>query len=171
MKPRVRRLLFLAALLFALAREGFSQYHVNSWTADNGLPQNAVYSILQTHDGYLWFTTLDGLVRFDGVSFTVFNRSNTKGINSNRFNTLVEDANNNVWIGTDDGGLTRFHDGKFSAYTTEDGLPSNRIRGLSFGPQAGLLVLTQKGPVLWRDEKLVPVVLPGLSQNSIDPYG
>ena len=58
-----------------------SPYNVNHWTVDDGLPQNAVHSILQTRDGYLWFTTLDGLVRFDGVSFTVFSRSNTKGIN------------------------------------------------------------------------------------------
>ena len=32
--------------------------------------------IVQTRDGYLWFTTFDGLVRFDGVRFTVFNKSN-----------------------------------------------------------------------------------------------
>jgi len=40
------------------------QYNFNSWTADDGPPQNSVYAILQTRDGYLWFTTLDGLVRF-----------------------------------------------------------------------------------------------------------
>jgi hypothetical protein len=41
-------------------------YNFSSWTTDDGLPQNSVYAILQTRDGYLWFTTLDGLVRFDG---------------------------------------------------------------------------------------------------------
>ncbi|MBA4121932.1 MAG: hypothetical protein H0X72_05660 [Acidobacteria bacterium] len=51
-----------------------AQYRFDSWTADNGLPQNSVYSIQQTPDGYLWLTTLDGLVRFDGVKFTVFNK-------------------------------------------------------------------------------------------------
>src|SRR5207302_11492032 len=57
-----------------------AQYRFDRWTANNGLPQNAVYSILQTKDGYLWLTTLDGLVRYDGVRFTVFDKSNTKGL-------------------------------------------------------------------------------------------
>ena len=52
----------------------YGQYQIETWTTDNGLPQNTVYSILQTPDGYLWMTTLDGLVRFDGVRFTVFDR-------------------------------------------------------------------------------------------------
>ena len=42
-----------------------------AWTSDDGLPQNSVYSILQTRRGYLWFTTLGGLVRYDGVRFIV----------------------------------------------------------------------------------------------------
>ena len=52
--------------------------------AAQGLPQNTVSALLQTRDGYLWFTTLDGLVRYDGVRFTVFDKSNTKGFNTNR---------------------------------------------------------------------------------------
>ena len=51
-----------------------AQYHVDTWTTVDGLPQNTVYSILQTRDGYIWFTTLDGLVRFDGVRFLIYNR-------------------------------------------------------------------------------------------------
>jgi len=47
-----------------------AQYQVESWTTDNGLPQNTILSIRQTHDGYLWLTTQDGLVRYDGVRFT-----------------------------------------------------------------------------------------------------
>src|SRR5262245_55124617 len=47
----------------------------DSWTTDNGLPQNSVNDILQTRDGYLWLATYGGLVRFDGVRFAVFDRS------------------------------------------------------------------------------------------------
>src|SRR5438045_3012156 len=50
-----------------------AQYHFDVWTTDNGLPQNSVSAILQGRDGFLWFTTNDGLVRYDGVRFTVFN--------------------------------------------------------------------------------------------------
>src|SRR4051812_17032634 len=62
-----------------------AQYRFDSFTTDNGLPQNGVRGITQTPDGYLWFTTFDGLVRFDGVKFTVFDKNNSKGIFSNRF--------------------------------------------------------------------------------------
>jgi ligand-binding sensor domain-containing protein len=62
-----------------------AQYRFDQWTADNGLPQNIVTAIHQTPDGYLWVATLDGLARFDGVRFTVFNKSNTPGLRSNRF--------------------------------------------------------------------------------------
>jgi ligand-binding sensor domain-containing protein len=48
------------------------QYAIDSWTTSNGLPQNSVSSVVQAPDGYLWFATFDGLVRFDGVHFTQF---------------------------------------------------------------------------------------------------
>ena len=62
-----------------------AQYRFDVLNTDNGLPQNSVYSILQTRDGYMWFTTLDGLVRYDGANFFVFNKANSPGIKSNRF--------------------------------------------------------------------------------------
>lgn len=72
--------LVLGCVLLATTVHG--QYQVEFWTTDNGLPQNTVRSILQTRDGYLWLTTLDGLVRYDGVRFTIFNKNNTTGIDS-----------------------------------------------------------------------------------------
>src|SRR5882724_103635 len=82
-----------------------AQYRVDSWTTDNGLPQNVVSAVTQTQDGYLWLTTYDGLVRYDGVRFTVFNKSNSAGLTSNRFSVLFEDDDRTLWIGTIDGGL------------------------------------------------------------------
>ena len=76
-------LLFLHSA-FALA----VQYHVDSWTTENGLPHVAVSDLCQAPEGYLWLATLDGMVRFDGVRFVVFNRSNTPGIAGNRFTSL-----------------------------------------------------------------------------------
>ena len=50
-------------------------YNYGTWTTDEGLPQNSVNSILQTRDGYLWIGTYEGLARFDGVRFRVFNKT------------------------------------------------------------------------------------------------
>src|SRR5882724_9745448 len=111
----MRRFIFLpasAALLILTLSAGSTpaQYRFDSWTTDNGLPQNVVYAVTQTRDGYLWLTTFDGLVRYDGVRFTVFNRSNSKGLTSNRFSALFEDTDGTLWMGTIDGGLIRLRD-------------------------------------------------------------
>src|SRR5262245_33275184 len=92
-RTRVAFRIGLLSVVFALAPTALAQsgpYRIDHWTADSGLPQNSVLSILQTRDGYLWFTTLDGLVRYDGVRFKVFDKGNTAGIGSNRFNRLFE---------------------------------------------------------------------------------
>src|ERR1044072_3968778 len=93
----------LAALFLSLIwlspATAVAQYRFDSWTTDNGLPQNSVRSIIQTRDGYLWLTTFDGLVSFDGVRFKVFDKSNTKGLSTNRFTALYEDKVGTLWAG------------------------------------------------------------------------
>ncbi|HVF29214.1 MAG TPA: two-component regulator propeller domain-containing protein [Pyrinomonadaceae bacterium] len=86
---------------FGSVPASLAQYRFDPWTADDGLPQNIIRAIHQTRDGYLWFSTSDRLVRFDGVRFTVFNKSNSPGIKSNRFNSLYEDREGVLWVGTD----------------------------------------------------------------------
>lgn len=134
---------------------GARRYRFDSWTADNGLPQNSVYSILQTRDGYLWFTTLDGLVRYDGVQFKVFNKGNTHGIESNRFTWLTEDDNGDLWAGTEDGGLTRYSEGRFRSYAEADNLPSNWILSIQKEPEGHLLIHTAGGFARWKDERFI----------------
>lgn len=114
-----------------------AQYQFDSWTTNDGMPQNSVQAILQSRDGYLWLTTFDGLVRFDGVRFTVFNRANTPGIKSNRFTALYEDVDGVLWIGTENGVLTRFDGRTFESFPLE-GPGSGLIRGLT-GDQSGRL--------------------------------
>ncbi len=103
------------------------QYHIDSWTTDDGLPQNGVPAITQTPDGYLWFTTFDGLVRFDGVRFTVFGKDNTKGIINNRFTDLYCDKDGTLYATTkEDGVLTIYKNGVFSSYNSRQ-VPGNFI--------------------------------------------
>ncbi len=96
-----------------------AQYVFDSWTTDNGLPQNGVRNIAQTSDGYLWFTTLDGLVRFDGVHFTIFDKGNTEGIATNRFSSLAVDHKGTLWLGTEERGITIRRNGTFTSYSPD----------------------------------------------------
>jgi ligand-binding sensor domain-containing protein/signal transduction histidine kinase len=89
---------------------------VDVWTSKEGLPQNSVISVIQTKDGYLWLGTLNGLVRFDGNHFTVFNEYNTPGLNSDRIVYLFEDSHTNLWIGTDTGTVAMAKDGRITDF-------------------------------------------------------
>ncbi|MGH9939854.1 MAG: sensor histidine kinase [Blastocatellia bacterium] len=147
----------LALLCLALAPSGaFAQYRFDVWTTDNGLPQNVVYDITQTRDGYLWFTTLDGLVRYDGVRFTVFNKNNSSGLNSNRLTCLYEDAEGALWIGAEDSGVIRYARGVFTTFTTKDGLPDNQVIGIQPDDAGGLQIVTLGGFAFWRRNRIEP---------------
>jgi signal transduction histidine kinase/ligand-binding sensor domain-containing protein len=136
----------LAALLALClwASPARAQYRFDHWTADNGLPQNSVREIVQTQDGYLWFTTFDGLVRFDGVRFTVFNKSNSPGLASNRFVSLFEDLSGDLWAALETGEVVRRHQGRFTTYTQAQGLPGGALPHLSDDGQGNVVIYYQQ---------------------------
>jgi signal transduction histidine kinase/ligand-binding sensor domain-containing protein/CheY-like chemotaxis protein len=78
---------------------------------DDGLPSTGVYAIAQDHEGAMWFGTKSGVARFDGVHFQVFrhieNDPNSLYTNSN-ISSLMVDRQDQVWIGSLDGGLSRY---------------------------------------------------------------
>ena len=76
------------------------EYAVERYTTENGLPQSSVMALVQTRDGYLWLGTYEGLARFDGQAFTVFDKSNTPEMESNSIKALAEDAQGRLWVGT-----------------------------------------------------------------------
>lgn len=117
----VAALLYLqppAALGLDPARR-ITQYGLDVWLTRDGLPQNSVKAIVQTRDGYLWLGTWGGLARFDGVRFTIFNRSNTPGLGDSRITALSEGPDGTLWIGTAAGGLIRLKDGVFETFRSE----------------------------------------------------
>jgi signal transduction histidine kinase/streptogramin lyase len=135
--------------LFFLCFPALAQIGVDVWTADNGLPQNIIRAICQTPEGYLWLATYDGLVRFDGVRFTTHNRSNTPGINGNRFGSLFCTADGDFWAGTEGSGITRYHQGRFTTFTTQDGLPSDNVSAVSADYQGTIWVLAPVTLTRW----------------------
>ena len=119
--------LLLASSARAGAEAGLAEYVSRVWQTENGLPQNAVQAIVQTRDGYLWLGTPAGLVRFDGVRFTVFNWGEPP---RNNVHALLEDHEGRLWIGTYGGGLYRYDAGRFEDFTSGLGPRSNLVRTL-----------------------------------------
>jgi signal transduction histidine kinase/ligand-binding sensor domain-containing protein len=121
-------LMMLACGKSALAldpRKALSQYSRTVWTQERGLPQDTVRAITQTKDGYLWLGTDEGLARFDGYDFVVFNK--TKGnLPNNSVTALAASNDGALWVGTQNG-LVEYREGVFRTYTTKDGLPDASI--------------------------------------------
>jgi signal transduction histidine kinase/ligand-binding sensor domain-containing protein len=144
-----------------------AEYRFDVWTADSGLPQNDVRTIVQTRDGYLWVGTLDGLARFDGVRFTVFNKGNSPGLSGNHATALYEDREGALWIGLGDGGLSRYHLGKFSALTTRDGLPGLFPWTITADERGKVWLWNMTNALYWSEGKFLPA-LP--NEPSLFPY-
>src|SRR5436190_6926543 len=88
------------ALRAALA----SQFLVKGFTAEEGLPQNVVFSIAQTREGYLWLGTGNGLARFDGVHFKTFDEDQAAELAGAKILKLFEDSGGHLWVATDNAG-------------------------------------------------------------------
>lgn len=86
-------------------------------TADEGLSQSTISSILQDSKGYLWFGTRNGLNKYDGYAFTVYKTVPTdpNSLSDNWITVICEDAHANLWIGTGNKGLN-LYDRKTGAF-------------------------------------------------------
>ena len=153
-----------------------SRYQVTQWKDTDGLPQNSVNSLARTPDGYLWFGTAEGLVRFDGVRFTVFDVGNTPSLGNSSIESLLADHTGTLWIGTAGGGLIGYHDGVFTAHTARDGLSGDYIICLCEDRVGTVWAGTlTHGLNRWRDGRWSPAV-PALADSDInalaaDPSG
>ena len=137
-------------------KKEYDRWVHRSWTTENGLPQNTVYAVAQTADGYLWIGSEGGLARFDGFSFTVFNRSNTLAIMKNSFTSLCPDRDGSLWIGTFGGGLLNFRAGKF---TRVEGLGSDLIWSIRQDSTGTLWVVTADNGTYCLEEGEAPALV------------
>jgi signal transduction histidine kinase/ligand-binding sensor domain-containing protein len=167
---RAVRILLSLAISACLAFQLSAQYRFESWTTENGLPQNSIWAIRQTRDGYLWMTTSSGLVRFDGVRFREFNRENTPGLTAEGFTAyaLIEDRQGCLWAGTNAGGAVRYCHGVFTTLTTKDGLPGNRVVRIDEDEDGTVWFFTDPGLAKWKDGRMIRVAPePGSPFNDV----
>ena len=149
-------------LWFGSSERGVSRYNPlegigkkwKTFTTRDGLAGNIVNSILQDRQGNLWFSTEDGgLSRYDplrladarsGQVFTTFTTQD--GLGDSRLETIFEDREGVLWVGTQGGGVSRFDGTKFTTFTTEDGLAQNVVRSI-FQDREGHLWFSTGGGV------------------------
>ena len=108
--------------------KSLTQYSSTLWGQQHGLPQDTIRAIAQTPDGYLWVGTDEGLARFDGYEFVVYNQENNN-LPGNSITALASAADGSLWIGTSKG-IAQLHDGQFRSLTAKDGLAGGPVSSL-----------------------------------------
>jgi signal transduction histidine kinase/ligand-binding sensor domain-containing protein len=152
MFPRAaRKKLCRFALVFAVIVSGFfsamaaPNYFTRTWQVEQGLPQSKVTAVVQTRDGYLWLGTYNGLARFDGVCFTVFNDNNTPELRSSRITSLFEANDGTLWIGTESGDVSQYRDGHFADVPLRANWSGGKIYAIASDEAGDVWVLNETG--------------------------
>ncbi|MDY7233269.1 sensor histidine kinase [Hyalangium rubrum] len=127
------------------------QLPLQTWRTMDGLPENPFMSLAQTPDGYLWGSTWEELVRFDGVRFTTFDRNNTPEFGARSIPALTTSSDGTLWIGTETG-LSGLRKGHFFSVPLPEGLNLRHVRVLCATRDGALwLGTSQKGLVRFAD--------------------
>ncbi len=162
MSRRPRHVLPTLALLLAAvapappaaaldAQTPFGDYAINNWSVDDGLPQLSILAIAQDHTGYLWVSTQNGLARFDGRRFQVFDQAQT-GMGATDASALLCDSRDRLWLGSPSG-LVRYADGAFRSFTAADG--TLVVSAITETADGQVLVATSRGVLRAEDAGLV----------------
>ncbi len=131
-----------------------TQFISRNWQIREGLPQNSITCMAQTSDGYMWFGTYEGVVRFNGKTFTVFDTRTIPQLKSNRISALCEDNKKNLFIATMGGGIVRYSAGKFESVMLSAGQFRHYIiGGQLYKDKNGILWALTDGLVILRYEK------------------
>jgi len=120
-----------------------SKYIHRSWGSDSGL--QTVRRVAQTPDGYLWLTTTVGLVRFDGVRFTTYERASDQSLDNS--SALLVDPDGSLWVATFGGVIAHYQAGIFRAYGARQGLPSDPLQALYRDSHGALWVGTREAGI------------------------
>ncbi len=132
----------------------YGRPNIRVFTDKEGLPQNAITSLVFDQEGYLWAGTKDGVARYDGRSWTVVNLP--KELKTNWIHCLMAASDGSLWVGTHEG-LAQLDRGRWRCFTKTDGLPDNEIRCLKeiSNGQGGwnLWVGTWRGLARWTGQQ------------------
>ena len=129
-----------------------SQVQIDVWRVEDGLPQNTVTSIVRTRRGHLWFGTSDGLVRFDGDRFKVFDGRTTPVLAVGATVALMEDSRGRLWIGRNEN-VVLYEDGAFRQLLGAEELGQGTVWDFCEAPDGTVWAASAKGLLRWKDGK------------------
>lgn len=112
------------------AERALSQYIRDQWGSDRGFPGGPVYGITQTADGYLWIAAEKGVVRFDGLTFRLFEPSGSTSGSGPTVLGVAAAPDGSLWARLRGPALVRYHDGAFESILSDVGLPESVVTAM-----------------------------------------
>ena len=136
-----------------LSKMSVTQYRVDAWQTEQGLPQNTVQAVYQARDGHLWVGTGGGLARFDGTRFVTFESSSVPDLASRPIFGFMEDRDGWLWIGHSRG-ATRYKDGRFERVISGDVMDGRRVWAFAQDAAGVVWAAGENGLVRWEQGKV-----------------
>jgi diguanylate cyclase (GGDEF)-like protein len=134
------------------AKKSVSQYKVDVWQTEQGLPQNTVQAMYQTRSGHLWVGTTGGLARFDGIRFTTFESSAVPELISGPIFGFMEDKEGNLWIGHGRG-AARYRNGRFERAFENEVVQGKRVWAFAEARDGAVWAASESGLLRWEKSK------------------
>lgn len=103
-------------------KKQISQYICENWTTKDNLPSNSLLHLCQSKDGYIWISSYQGLIRFDGINFKVFNKKNINLFENDIIREIAVDQDGVLWITTQASGFLSYREGTFTNHGRELGI-------------------------------------------------
>jgi signal transduction histidine kinase/ligand-binding sensor domain-containing protein len=131
---------------------------INQWTSSDGLVTNKIIDLKQSYDGYLWLTTYDGILRFDGISFELFDVKNTPAMEQNTYYKITEASDSTLWFISRGAGLIKYKNGEFHKHETVDDLSKN-IRSIFIDSSDRLWIASKDNLYCQINDELKKIIL------------
>lgn len=141
------------------------QFVANQWNNTNGLPVNTVFKILQDKLGYLWIITEEGLVRFDGMTFKIYNRITLPELSTSGFFDLTEANDGGIWA-TNAYAVVHAFKNRLTIYNIQDQAPDIKVSSIGEGPDGNLWIGTITGGLFRLQEGVLNPVEEWTGENT-----
>ena len=132
----------------AASDPNLAEYVQTAYNDENGFPASTATTVIQTSNGYIWFGTYSGLVRYDGKNFKLINNLTDKAFAGTSIRALFEDSQGRLWIGTNESGIICYANGEYTTFNKETGMPANSIRKIKEDSNGDIIVASTAGTII-----------------------
>jgi signal transduction histidine kinase/ligand-binding sensor domain-containing protein len=162
--------LFLSSISFqtnAQYSQPLKDYVIEVWSAEEGLPSNNLRHVSKDKNGFLWISTFNGLVRFDGNKFKTYDTENVSVLSTSAFYSVMPSEDGKLYISTQSSGVIQLINGEFTKIKNSSTLPTS-IQTTYLDPENRLWFGARNGGVYFlEDDKISRFSIPPFNDQSI----